>query len=247
MRFSVVIPAFNEARYLPRSLSSVRQAALVLADNFPGEVPEVVVVDNGSTDHTAAVARDFGAEVVEEPRRGIALARNAGARNALGDVLVFLDADYRVLPSFFTRLARSYDADPEMAAAGVRVALEPAEVDPITRSLSCVSLALLRRVTNMSFGVATFRSECFQKLGGYDESLYAMEDVEILRRLAGSQFRGSGRYSVVTEVLVLASARGFSRGGALGMGRMLSAYARTALSPSARGDLSKCGYWYDRD
>jgi glycosyltransferase involved in cell wall biosynthesis len=247
VRFSVVIPAFNEARYLPRSLSSLRQASLALTDSFPGEVPQVVVVDNASTDHTAAVAREFGVEVVNEPRSGIALARNAGARNARGDVLVFIDADYRVLPSFFTRLARRYDADPEMAAAGVRVALEPAEADPITRSLSYAGLTLLRKTTNMSFGVATFRSECFQQLGGYDERLYAMEDVEILRRLAGSPYRGSKQYSVVTEVLVLASARGFHRGGPLGVGRMLSAYARTALSPSARGDLSQCGYWYDRD
>lgn len=247
MRFSVVVPAFNEAGYLPRSLSSIRQAALVLGDMFPGEAPEVIVVDNGSTDETATVARDFGALVVDERRRGIAIARNAGAREARGDVLVFLDADYRVLPSFLTRMACGYAADASIAGAGVRVALEPTEIDPITRSLGYVGLMLLRRVRNMSFGVTTFRRECFEALGGFDEALYALEDVEILERLAGPAHRKLGGYQILTDVLVLASARGFYRGGMLGMGKMLGAYTRMMLSRTARRDISQCGYWYERD
>jgi glycosyltransferase involved in cell wall biosynthesis len=247
VRFSVVVPAFNEERYLPRSLSSLRQAALVLEDAFPGEAPEVIVVDNGSTDHTADVARDFEAVVVDEKRRGIAIARNAGARKATGDVLVFLDADYRVLPSFLTRVAHRYEQDPSMAGAGVRVALEPSEIDPITRSLGYAGLMLLRRVRNMSFGVATFRRDCFEALGGFDESLYAFEDVEILQRLAGSAHRAMGLYRILTDVLVLASARGFYRGGVLGMGEMLRTYARMTLSPTARRDINQCGYWYERE
>ena len=216
MRFSVVVPAFNEERYLPRSLSSIRYADLALKDEFPGASADIIVVDNGSTDRTAAVAREFDAVVVQEPKRGIALARNAGARAAVGDVLVFLDADYRVLPSFLNRLAHGYRGDSSIAAAGVRVALEPSEIDPITRSLGYAGLALLRRIRNMSFGVATFRRDRFEALGGYDEGLFALEDVEILERLVRGSNRRFGRYRILRDVLVFASARGSGTASAAG-------------------------------
>jgi len=242
-----VIPAFNEERYLPRSLSSLNQAVLALRDRFPGPAPELLVVDNASTDRTAEVAREFGARVVEERKRGIAIARNAGARAAGGDVLVFLDADYRVLPSFLARLASRYSSNPDLSAAGVRVSLEPSEIDPITRSLGNAGLAMLRRLRNLSFGVATFRRARFEGFGGYDENVYGIEDLDMLKRLAASVRRPSDRYRVLNDVLVLASARGFYRGGRLGMGKMLGTYAHMALSEKARRDISKCGYWYERD
>ena len=247
MRCSVVVPAFNEERYLPRSLSSLRYAELALKDAFAWASADLIVVDNGSTDDTAGVAGEFDALVVREPRRGIAAARNAGARAARGDVLVFIDADYRVLPSFLIRLAHRYRGDSSLAAAGVRVTLEPSEIDPITRTLGYAGLALLRQLRNMSFGVATFRRERFEALGGYDDGLFALEDVEILERLARESSRRGGRYRILRDVLVFASARGFYRGGTLGMGRMLSSYTRMMLSPAARRDISRCGYWYERD
>jgi len=207
----------------------------------------VIVVDNASTDRTAAIATEFGAQVVSEKRRGIALARNAGARAATGDVFVFLDADYRVLPSFLTRLTAHYRTDRAMAAAGVRVALEPTEIDPITRTVCYGALMLLRRFKRMSFGVASFRRNCFEALGGFDETLYALEDVEILERLAEPRHARLGRYRILDDLLVYASPRGFYRGGLIGMGDMLGTYVRMAASPSARRDMSKCGYWYGRD
>ena len=85
MRVAVVVPALNEAESLP----------LVLAD-LP-EVHRVVVVDNGSTDGTAVVARRHGAEVVYAPRRGYGTAIQAGMNHLRGappDILVILDADH---------------------------------------------------------------------------------------------------------------------------------------------------------
>jgi glycosyltransferase involved in cell wall biosynthesis len=243
--FSVVIPAYNEAPYLPRSLSSLRQAALTLEDVFPDEESELIVVNNCSTDDTAAVARRFGATVVDEEKRGIAIARNAGARIARGDLLVFVDADYRVLPSFLTRLARAYRANPAMVAAGVRVLLEPCDIDPIARSICHFCLTLLRRFKNMSFGIATFRRACFEALGGFDEGLFCLEDVEILERLK-PRASELGRYGILSDVLVFASARGFYRGGVLGMGQMLGTYTRMAFFPAARTDMTRCSYWYER-
>ncbi|MEQ9103371.1 MAG: glycosyltransferase family 2 protein [Rhodothermales bacterium] len=92
----VIIPALNEEASLPR----------VLAD-IPGSVRRVVVADNGSTDRTADVARDAGATVVHEPKRGYGHACLAGMALLEADppdIVVFLDGDYSDYPEELTRL-----------------------------------------------------------------------------------------------------------------------------------------------
>ncbi|MBU1225211.1 MAG: glycosyltransferase family 2 protein [Gammaproteobacteria bacterium] len=86
-RFSVVIPSFNSAATLVRAIESVR------AQSWPAH--EIVVVDDGSTDDTAGVARQFGGAVrlIQQNNSGVSVARNAGAAAATGDWLAFLDAD----------------------------------------------------------------------------------------------------------------------------------------------------------
>jgi glycosyltransferase involved in cell wall biosynthesis len=86
-RFSVVIPAYNSAATLPRAIESVR------AQSWPAH--EIIVVDDGSTDATADVARQFGETVrlIQQTNSGVSVARNAGAAAASGDWLAFLDAD----------------------------------------------------------------------------------------------------------------------------------------------------------
>lgn len=97
-----MLPALNEEAALP----------LVLAELPPGVVTRIVVVDNGSTDRTAEVAREAGAEVVSEPRRGYGracltgIARLLDGPEGLGDddVIVFLDADHSDYPEDITAL-----------------------------------------------------------------------------------------------------------------------------------------------
>ena len=86
-RFSIIIPAFNAATTLARAIDSVR------AQSWP--VHEIIVVDDGSTDDTADVARRFGDAVrlIRQRNSGVSVARNAGAAAAMGDWLAFLDAD----------------------------------------------------------------------------------------------------------------------------------------------------------
>jgi glycosyltransferase involved in cell wall biosynthesis len=86
-RFSVIIPAFNSATTLARAIESVR------AQSWP--VHEIIVVDDGSTDATAEVARQFGDAVrlIRQKNSGVSVARNAGAAAATGNWLAFLDAD----------------------------------------------------------------------------------------------------------------------------------------------------------
>ena len=98
-RFSVILPAYNAAATLARAIESV------LEQSWPAH--EIIVVDDGSTDHSASVAQGFGAAVtlLRQPNAGVSAARNAGARAASGDWLAFLDADDWYYPQRLKRHA----------------------------------------------------------------------------------------------------------------------------------------------
>lgn len=94
MSVALIIPSLNEEESLPQVLRQVP----------PGAVDEIIVVDNGSTDHTSAVARQSGARVVSEPRRGYGAACRAGFQATTADVVVFMDADGSFLPHEISKL-----------------------------------------------------------------------------------------------------------------------------------------------
>src|SRR5436190_833836 len=102
MKVSIVIPAFNEEKLLPRSLGAIQEASRVFLEI--GWESEIVVCDNNSTDRTAEIARENGARVVFEPINQIARARNRGAAEATGDWLVFVDADSFPSRELFARV-----------------------------------------------------------------------------------------------------------------------------------------------
>lgn len=94
MRVSLIIPALNEADCL----------GLLLDDVPPEAIHELIVVDNGSSDDTAGVARRAGARVVGEPRRGYGYACAAGVAAAVGEILVFMDGDGSFVPEEISSL-----------------------------------------------------------------------------------------------------------------------------------------------
>ncbi len=102
MRFSIIIPGYNEENFLPRLLDSIA----VARSNFSGGADqiEVIVADNSSTDSTAEVAAAHGARVVTITKRCIAAARNGGARAGGGEILCFIDADSAVHPETFNAI-----------------------------------------------------------------------------------------------------------------------------------------------
>src|SRR5207253_1328693 len=102
MRFSVIIPAYNEAQYLPRLLDSIEVARKNYSSGM--DAIEVIVADNDSTDRTAEVSVARGARVVKVEKRRIAAARNGGGRAAGGDILCFIDADSAVHPQTFNAI-----------------------------------------------------------------------------------------------------------------------------------------------
>ena len=107
LRISAVVCAHNEARYLPACLHS-----LLAQTRIPDEI---IVVNNASTDETGAVAsRVPHVRVVDEPRKGLVIARETGRRAADGDVLVYLDADCRAPLTWLARAGTQENQDDQM-------------------------------------------------------------------------------------------------------------------------------------
>jgi glycosyltransferase involved in cell wall biosynthesis len=110
MRLSVAIPVLDEEELIGDCLEALRQQS--------DPVDEIIVVDNGSTDGTVDIARASGVTVIEEPRRGITYARNAGFATATGDILARIDADTFVSGGWAAAIRRAFASDPELAAIG---------------------------------------------------------------------------------------------------------------------------------
>ncbi len=174
-RYSIVIPAYNEARLLPRLLASLQVAA---ARVEPGRV-EIIVADNSSTDATAELARAGGARVASVERRAIAAARNGGARLATGDVLGFVDADSIIHPDTFVVLDRAL-ASPRVigGATGVR----PDRWSVGIAVMWAIATPMIW-LTGFDSGLVFCWRTDFEAVGGYREELLVAEDVDFLVRL----------------------------------------------------------------
>ena len=182
---SVVVPVRDGADYLAEALQSC------LSQSRPPT--ELIVVNDGSTDDSAHIARDLGVRVLDIEPTGLSGARNHGVRSATGDFIAFLDADDRMTP---TRLARQWD----------RLEQSP-EIDGILGHMQLFAVhhddtGTQERAEDPTpgwcAGTLTIRRTFYLASGGMDESLDAGEFIDWLLRS-----RRSGGNFVMTDDLVL--------------------------------------------
>ena len=237
-RFSVVIPAFNEERFLPRLLATL---AVATSRAGPGVQVEIIVADNASTDATAGIALAHGCQVARVEKRAIAAARNGGARLARGDVLCFVDADMQVHPDTFAVIDRAIRRDDVVGGAtGVS-----SERWSLGIAVTWAVMLPMVWLTGMDTGVVFCRRVDFEAIGGYDEGRLYAEDVVFLvalRRRGRPQgrrlFRPRGAKAVV-------SARKFDRHGDW---HMLASFFRLLclqVFAPAKARREAWAYWYD--
>jgi glycosyltransferase involved in cell wall biosynthesis len=111
MKVSVIIPAYNEEALIHQCLRALRR------QDYAGEL-EILVVDNRSTDRTAEVARRWGARVVREEKQGYVFAVKRGTEEAIGDILLFTDADTIVPSNWVSTIVAALESNPEAVAVG---------------------------------------------------------------------------------------------------------------------------------
>ena len=186
--FSVVIPVYNGADTLPECLQALR------AQTLPADWYEIIVVDDGSTDGSAGVARGFGVRVISQPNAGPAAARNRGAAAAQGDILLFTDADCVPALDWAERMTAAF-AEPDVAGAkGVyrthqqELVARFVQVEYEDRYDRMRPLETIDFVDTYSAG---YRRDVFLASGGFDTSFptASVEDQEFSFRLAKAGHR----------------------------------------------------------
>jgi glycosyltransferase involved in cell wall biosynthesis len=176
---TVVIPAYNAAATLPACLSALQR------QTQPAD--EVIVVDDGSRDETAGVARRLGAAVSGQEHQGPAAARNLGIQLARGEIVLFTDADCEPAPDWVEQMVRSL-ADPVVSGAkGVYRTRQQQVIARLAQYEFAERYDLLERTSTIDVvdtHAAVFRTTALRQVGGFDPALAGNEDVDLSYRLA---------------------------------------------------------------
>ena len=246
---SLIIPAYNEAAYLPRLLDSVEVS--IFRFHSGAQRIEVIVADNDSTDDTSRIAAQRGCRVAHVSRRLIAAARNGGAAAARGRLVAFADADFRIHPETFNYIDAAM-ADGRYVGGATGLVMERWSVG--IRVTWYVVLPPLWSL-GMDGGVWSCRRADFQEVGGFDDSRAFAEDAAFLGRLKrlgagrrpkqklGTRFAGKklGR----TPALAINSARKFDKHGDWHMIRDALRAPFYLLFRRSKIDDYAREYWYE--
>lgn len=235
--YSIIIPAYNEAEELPATLVAARRA--MAAQDLPGDC---IVVDNNSTDGTAAVALAAGADrVIYEPINQIARARNAGAAGSSADFLIFVDADTRIEAALLTdalgllRSGRCIGGGAVIRFEGTSTMVGRCAI----RLWNWIS-----RLTGNAAGSFFFcRQDAFEAVGGFDTRLYAGEELRLSRLLRRWGRTQGQSFTILTDPPAATSARKlhwYTSPAILGLILLM------VCMPLAVRSRRLCGYWYNR-
>ena len=177
-KVSIIIPAFNEEKYLPLCLDSLKSL------DYSKQDIEIIVVDNGSTDRTREIALEYGAVVFTKPSANISELRNFGVQQSKGEIIAFVDADCAVAKDWL-RNASKYFEDNDVVSWGGPP--EPPEnAGWVAKSWNLV-IQNNQPVQNSNWlGTINLfvRKHQFIDIGGFNESLKTCEDVDLSYRLS---------------------------------------------------------------
>jgi glycosyltransferase involved in cell wall biosynthesis len=185
----VIIPTYNTSKYLPIAIESV------IAQTF--EDWRILLIDDGSTDDTAGVVAPYLAKLgtkikyIRQPNGGVSSARNNGLRNVSAEFIALLDADDVWLPCRLSESLRCFEGRPKVGLAyGLisRIDADGAVIDTFAgnkkHAEGCVAPYIYMRRIQLPTSSMTFRKECVDKVGGFDESLRQTEDRDLWLRMA---------------------------------------------------------------
>jgi cellulose synthase/poly-beta-1,6-N-acetylglucosamine synthase-like glycosyltransferase len=219
MKISFVIPAYNEAATIGRCLDSILREV----EGAPCE-SEVIVVDNASTDATAAIAGGYpGVVVVSEPRKGITLARQAGLAGSSGDLIANVDADTLLPPGWVETACRAFAEDARLVCLSGPVIYydAPCSVRFWTRlfyvggcAASLITRLVLRAGGMVQGGHFICRRSALEQVGGFNAAIdFYGEDTDIAQRL-----HRVGRVTFTFRLPIYASGRRLAAEGLIATG-----------------------------
>ena len=234
--YSIIIPAYNEEKWLARTLPYLKEAMDMLEVSG-----EVIVVDNNSTDGTARIARRHNAKIVFEPVNQISRARNTGARIAKGRYFIFLDADTFLSPVLL-KTALYHLSSGRCCGGGCLVDFDK-PISPFSRKI----LDLWNWIS-ITFGFAAgcfiyCLRDGFEAIGGFSEKVYAGEEIWFSHELRSWGNAHNMAFQMISPHRIITSSRKLEWFSPLQLA--LSALVLTIFPFSLRFRLL-CSHWYYR-
>ena len=177
---SVIVPTWNEEKYLPRCLRSLV--------NQSSNVPfEVIVVDGGSTDKTVEIAKQYADKVLIKPRQPVGAARNTGAEQASGDIVAFIDADTIASEKWLDGINHAFETDRQaVGVTGPTLPYEGTRLDALVYDVATgwfQRLSLTLGLPHVAGFNCAYRKDAFWDAGGFDEHRQLSEDIMLSLRI----------------------------------------------------------------
>jgi glycosyltransferase involved in cell wall biosynthesis len=235
-RFSILIPARNEEKYLPGCLESIAVAARPYADQV-----EVIVCVNRCTDRTEEIAVAHGAKIVHTDARNLAKIRNTAASEARGDIIVTIDADSRMSANMLRDIDRLLQSG-RYIGGGVMMWPERWSLGIVATGLMLLPLAIRHRVSGGLFWC--FRED-FEAIGGFDENWVSVEDLDFAKRLKAHGKTKGKRYGTTLRSSIVTSCRKFDTFGDWFLVRD-PAFVRRIFSGKSQADADRLYYDFEK-
>ena len=233
---SIIVPAYNEEQCLPDTLQVLKQGMKDVSQRI-----ELIVVDNNSDDRTAEIARTEGATVVFEPENQIARARNAGAREARGEWYLFVDADTLVPPELLSNILDQTEK-PDVMGGGARLKFLDGAPRQARWGISVWNW--ISDTLHWAAGsVFWCRADLFEQVGGFNEAVYASEEIWLSRALKKAGKKNSLKFHVINHPRARTSARKFEEFSTF---QLTAGFLMFLLAPWVIFSKRACRwYWYD--
>jgi cellulose synthase/poly-beta-1,6-N-acetylglucosamine synthase-like glycosyltransferase len=185
---SVIIPAHNAEGTIRQCLDAL------VGQSYPADSYEVIVVDDGSTDKTGTIVQDYAVKYIRQENQGPAAARNKGAEEARGEIILFTDADCVADADWIQEMLRPFEQPEVMAVKGAYRTNQKSLTARFAQLEFEERFELLKRADSIDMVdtySAGFRKEIFLKLGGFDTSFPAAnnEDTELSYRMSALGYR----------------------------------------------------------
>ena len=240
MNCSFIIPAYNEEKFLKKTVESVRKS---IAGSEIISSGEIIVVDNCSNDRTAEIAKHIGVNLVNEPVRQIARARNAGARHAKGDILFFVDADTSIEVEHLT-VACEEILKEKAYGGGALIQFDDHQDKFFLGVLIPAFWNWVSKTFRMAAGSFLFcRKEDFEEIKGFPETMYAGEELAFVRKLKKLNRKSDQKFKILNCAPVITSSRKLSWYG----NRQIVLYLFLLFFfPLAVRFRKLCWFWYRR-
>lgn len=209
--FSVIIPAHNEEKYIGRCIAGIKRAAHYV---YPAKV-EIIVVKNRCTDKTEEISKGYGAKVIVNNEKCISAIRNAGINAASGKIIVTIDADSIMSKYSLCEIGKTLQSG-KYIGGGSPMRFDRMSIG-ILFSAAAVAVNLvpimIKNKAALSGGMFWFYKKDFEAVGGFDETLVSLEDMDFAARLNSYGKSHGKKFGCLRHSYIITSSRKFDKFG----------------------------------